>query len=171
MQTFICWEWEREEEHSQLGEFPSSISQEKVSALGAEAGACLMVRGKWIGCLWPSGPLSYDHPGICPVPRKDQSMPHPTVTPEVDAALGLCQDHWVPAKGASDGSSCLPITPTSYLCAIQSKSLWKYLSRLLYVTGKIQIIWILQRICLGDHSEGIKLQLKMSLRSLCTRTH
>lgn len=66
------------------GKFNNSRSLENDSAISAEAGAYLMEvqysREGWLGHLLLSDPLSYHNLGISPVPSKDQSMPHTTVS-------------------------------------------------------------------------------------------
>lgn len=66
------------------GKFNNSRSLDNDSAVSAEAGAYLMEvqysREGWLGHLLLSHPLSYHNPGISPVPSKDQSMSHTTVS-------------------------------------------------------------------------------------------
>lgn len=129
-----------------------------VQRLESVKGGSVQWRGRWIGCLLPPAPLSYCHPGICPVPSKDESRPHPPVS---DTRCWCCPRVMLRPLGTSQGSlSRRAVVSPSHLCAIQWTLLWPYLTSLLCVTGGIQVSWILQRICPGDCSEGIKLQLK-----------
>lgn len=120
-------------------------------------GGSVQSGGSWIGRLLPSGPLPYHHPGICPAPSKDQSMPHPAVS---DTRSWCCPKVVLRPWGTSNGSlgwsaSLLPTTPASYPHAIPCTLL--YLTGLLCMMGGIQIGWILRRICPGGHGERIKL--------------